>query len=135
MTQIIIEVPPMFDQIDARFHVKGKTVIFSWGDKIYNPTGAEIPPQLIAHEVVHGHRQGENIERWWERYIEDSRFRFMEELIAHRVEYRWLLSQGVNRRTKRAALTRTAHRLAAPLYGSMVSVAKAKKLLEMEQME
>ena len=42
--QIINDYPPLFDEIDAAFNVRGKSIIFSFGDRLYNPEGIEIPP-------------------------------------------------------------------------------------------
>ena len=56
--RIVCAHPPMIEEIRARFKFPaGGAVIFAWGDTIYNPQGVDIPPQLIAHEDVHGRRQ------------------------------------------------------------------------------
>ena len=128
--QIVMANPPMIDQIDKRFGVKNRTgIIYSWGDKIYNPSGVVISPQLIAHESVHGLRQGEKIAEWWEQYIDDPKFRLAEEIPAHQAEYEYLVTHAPSRQLRRAALKQTAQRLAAPLYGRMITVAKAKRIL------
>jgi hypothetical protein len=127
--KIIVDRPPMFDEIDARFHIANKSVIFAWGDTIYNPTGVEIAPQLLAHEAVHGQRQGSDTVGWWHQYIDSKSFRLAEEIPAHQAEYNWLLNHSLSRQARRSALKVTARRLAAPLYGSMTTVAKAKRML------
>lgn len=138
MTQeIIFEPPPIFDEIDAVFHVKHKPVIYAWGPVIYNPQRVDIPPQLLAHEHVHGQRQGTNEQKiidWWHRYINSPKFRLAEELPAHRAEFEWLIEMG-NRQQRRKALKQTAQRLASPLYGGLVTPAKAQAMLmdELEQ--
>ena len=128
--RVIHERPPMFDEINDRFHIAGKPVIFSWGDVIYNPMGIKIPPCLMLHEAMHGERQIKlGVERWWEAYISSDHFRLQEEILAHQVEYRSLLRGSNNRRDRRGALKVVAKRLAAPLYGRMISVTGAKKVL------
>ncbi len=128
--RIIRERPPMFDEIDAKFHIADRPVIFAWGDIIYNPKGIPIPPQLIEHEGMHGWRQTDlGVEQWWRNYIDSAAFRLEEEILAHQVEYRALLRDCKNRNARRACLKQTAKRLAAPLYGGMTTVAKARKLL------
>lgn len=128
--RIVFERPPMFDEIDARFRVAGKPVIFSWGGLIYNPMRITIPPHLIAHEEMHGWRQDQRgIERWWRRYIDNDGFRLEEEILAHQVEYRALLRGNGNRRARRGYLKQVAKRLSGPLYGGMITSAKARKLL------
>jgi len=126
--RIITDFPPLFDEIDAAFHVAGPDVIYAWGDAIYNPRGLVIPPELIEHEATHGRRQGRDITGWWRRYIEDPAFRRNEEIFAHVAEYRWLIENG-NRSERRQALKRVAEKLASPLYGRLVTPRRARSLL------
>jgi hypothetical protein len=129
--RVVYDRPPMFDEIDARFHIRGKPVIYAWGSIIYNPQRIDIPPQLMAHEAVHGARQLRiGIVAWWKLYIESDRFRLAEELPAHIAEYRWLAEQAPSRRQRRAALKIVAARLAAPLYGGIVTKSAAAELLK-----
>ncbi len=128
---VVIEFPPLYEEIAAKFRIhERRDVIFSFGSVLYNPYAVYIPDELIAHETIHGGRQGkgEDILDWWQRYIDDPEFRLVEETLAHRAEYQWLL-ENVNRRHRRRALKQVAAKLASPLYGPMVSVSKAKKLL------
>lgn len=128
--RIIKDFPPIFPEIKAVFPHAGSKTLFAWGDVLYNPGGWTVPPELMAHEEVHGARQRRlGVERWWKQYLDDPEFRLMEELLAHQAEY-WYLCQNGNRAQRRAALTRTAKRLAAELYGKMVSVSEAKRLLK-----
>ncbi len=132
MTQKIVnDYPPLYDEIAAAFRLKVRDpIIFSWGDRLYDPTRMGIPPELIAHEAVHGERQGrgQQILDWWKQYIEDRAFRLAEELPAHCAEYQHVLAHG-NRTERRAALRVTAERLAAPLYGRLITPAEAVKAL------
>lgn len=118
--QIVIDHPPMFDRIDAVFKVKGKPVIFAWGNRIYNPQNVVIGPELLAHEGVHGHRQHQTkggAWDWWLRYLDDPEFRLSEEAHAHWAEYHWLFTNG-NRQQRKAALKLVAKKLASPMYGT-----------------
>lgn len=122
----------MYDEIDRAFNVRGKPVIFAWGDKIYNPLGIGISPELKVHESVHGNRQGgaeRNIRAWWERYLVDPEFRLTEELPAHRGEYRWLCSRTRDRNLRHDYLVRVSAKLASPLYGNLVGLTEARRLL------
>ena len=129
--QVVRDYPPLFDEIDRRFRVRGKGVIFAWGDRIYNPRGVDIPPSLIAHEAVHGARQGRDIVGWWRRYIEDGEFRLAEEIPAHQAEYAVLI-RDANRQARRGACREVARRLASPLYGGLLSRQTAERLLREE---
>lgn len=127
---VVVANPPMFDEIDAVFNVRGRQVIFAWGRTIFNPANVVIAPQLFEHEAVHCERQGNDIEGWWRRYIADPEFRLYEEVPAHQAEYRSLLRlRGDNRANRRRFLPYVASRLAAPIYGRMVTVAQAKELI------
>jgi hypothetical protein len=127
--KIVIDRPPMWDEIDAAFKVEGKPVIFAWGDKIYNPEGGEITPELVAHEEVHGERQGADVRGWWERYIKDPHFRLAEEVPAHRAEYRHFCTRSIDRNARALYAHAVALRLCSPLYGRMVSLKEAIALV------
>lgn len=124
LMEIRFERPPLWAEIDAKFHVEGKPVIFSWGEIIYNPQHIAIPPELIIHEAAHGQRQrnvdyirGSGIAQWWLQYIQDEDFRYVEELLAHRAEYAFLAAGVKDRNKLNSLLVRTAARLTSPLYG------------------
>ncbi len=119
---IIIDRPPNFERILSAFPKADQPgVLFAYDQCIYNPSGIEIPPALIAHESVHLARQqlirggDQRVEQWWTRYLEDSEFRYNEELLAHVAEFK-MLAPGRARNERAAALMGTACRLIAPLY-------------------
>lgn len=125
--RIILEFPPIYHEVVAAFDLRGRQPIFAWGDKIYNPHGIAIPPELIEHERVHMRRQNGDPAAWWRRYIDDPRFRLNEELLAHRTEYLAHISKPtVTRNQRRIVLRHIAQRLASKLYGSLISVDDAK---------
>lgn len=152
------EYPPIFDEIVKVFpFAADKGVIFSWGDKVYfpQPTGL-IPPQLVAHEEVHGGRQlnyaweigqreeepkdnsiefylAENersVRMWWEEYLKNPQFRLTEELPAHQVEYKVYCEMVKDKNQRARYLHRMAMRLAGPLYGSLITYTEAKKQIQ-----
>src|SRR5277367_1864832 len=133
--KIVIAYPPIIDKIDEVFHCRDQSVIYAWGDTIYNPTGFVIPDFLIAHEKVHGDRQQlgtnenpeDNIRDWWHRYMLDIEFRYQEELYSHAKEFQ-VRSRGVKDRNQKSQLLMwSAARLNAPLYGKMTNLNKAMK--------
>lgn len=115
---ILTERPPNFEQILAAFpDAGGPGVIFSWEDRIFNPSGSPIPGPLVAHEELHGRRHalaGGSL-RWWDKYIADPEFRYNEELLAHVAEFRAQPS-AYDRNSGARLLHSTALRLIAPLY-------------------
>ena len=125
--KIIIANPPNFEEIDRAFKVAGKPVFFSYGNRIYNPMGVDIDPSLMAHESVHGERQGSDPEGWWKQYLVDPRFRFEEELPAHKAEYREFCRLNPTHKGKQDhALWQIASRLSGPLYGRLIKYSDAK---------
>lgn len=122
----------MFAEIDAAFNVAGKPVLFCWGDTVYNPENAAMSYELGAHEAVHSERQGdtdETIRAWWRNYIDDPKFRFDEELPAHRAEWRAFCERHRGVEARRRFLLAISLRLAGPLYGKLVSRVEAKRLI------
>lgn len=129
--QIIVDKPPIYARAAEVFPLEGRE-IFAWGDKIYNPGGFTIPDWLIAHEEVHEKQQAEagGPEAWWEIYLVDDEFRFNMELDAHLMEFK-VYCQGNKDRNKQAMYRRiVARKLAAPLYGSMITVQDALRRLK-----
>ena len=127
--------PPNFERIAKVFPAaRGKGVIFSYGDKIYLPDGGTLPHTLLAHEAKHGERQGttkESIEAWWDQYLTDPQFRFLEELEAHRAEYA-AYRPGRHGMSRAELLHVTANRMSGDLYHNMCSYADAVALIKNE---
>lgn len=125
--KIILDRPPMWEQINATFGIGNKPIIFSWGNIIYNPNGGKVTRELHAHEEIHGARQGleeSGIVAWWERYLIDPAFRLEEELPAHRAEYLAYTRRHGGGREK--YLLAIARRLCGPLYGNLLTMADAR---------
>lgn len=129
MMRVVEDYPPLWDEINARFHLDGWRPILAWGDIIYNPTGIVVTPSLMAHEAVHGRRQAGDIEGWWRRYMEDAAFRLAEEIPAHRAEYQVALAGAANRNARRATEKLVAKRLSGALYGRMITLPAARRLI------
>lgn len=127
---IVIAKPPMFDLIAEVFDIRDKPVIFTWGNTIFNPTGAHIGPELKCHEGVHYQQQGDDefeIRHWWSRYLVDAEFRLAQELPAHRAEYHCFKNTHRDRNEVSWFLNQTAQRLSSSLYGGLLSHAQARK--------
>lgn len=127
----------MFDEIAKVFDVKGKPVLFAWGDVIFAPSGvSSVSPQLIAHEGVHGRRQlamhddsDTAIRLWWSFYLHDPEFRLEEEKLGHRAEYEALCEMLPARNDRRRHLSHVAGRLASPIYRYSITKEQAKVYL------
>ena len=124
LAEIVVGWPPIKDRILEAFPAvrARRGVIFSWGSIIYNPHNVAIPPALRAHEAVHEVQQNGDPLAWWERYIADPAFRYEQELLAHRAEWR----AQPNRAARRAGLVEIARRLSSPMYGGLITFDQAK---------
>lgn len=85
--EIINEPPPNW--VDITFLNPPHTAVFCYGDKIYNPSGNEVPEDVIFHEKIHSDRQ-DNPAAWWITYLTDPNFRYQEELIAYAGQYAFI---------------------------------------------
>jgi hypothetical protein len=128
--ETVFDFPPIYDEIKAVFPMASRGVIFAWGDKIYNPGRVHIPLQLIAHERVHGRRQGSDVQGWWIRYLNEKEFRLNEEILAHMAEMECLLGPNPNRQMRRQTLRSISKRLSNPLYRYGISRVQAQVLLK-----
>lgn len=135
MQTIVIGHPPMWEEIRAAFPraAAQKGVIFSWGRKIFNPDNVRLDAGLIAHEAVHGQRQGTeemHVKDWWRRYIDDRQFRLDEEIPAHIAEMKRMVAADPSRNNRRSTISRLATRLSSPLYGRLLSSTTVRTLLK-----
>ena len=130
---VLVSKPPNYDEVVARFpFARNQGVIFTYGQTIYNPSDISISAALKCHESVHAQRQGEDeegIREWWRRYLDEPMFRFEEELLAHRAEYRAFKGWEKNPRKVAQELESIAARLSGPLYGNVLTLAKARRLI------
>lgn len=134
--KIVDRRPPNFEYIHAHYPNADKMgVIFAFGDTIYNPSGVDLSPSLIAHEATHSLQQDEigGAEIWWGFYITQPEWMIGQELDAYRIEYRQYIADGKMNRAFRHRFCRScAMRLASPLYNSSMKKKLAQKLILLE---
>ena len=121
--------PPNFEKIAAVFPAARRPgVVFTYGETVYVTGDAVLPVQLEVHEGVHIEQQkliGRDV--WWDRYLANGRFRFQEELTAHRAEYRALCK--ISKSLGKKHLYFIADRLSSPLYGGVCTLKQARKAI------
>lgn len=109
------------------------TVIVTFARTTY--CAEHLPPELVAHEQVHQDQQ-KNVALalvWWARYILSARFRFDQELPAHRAEYKTArATRNINR--MEMVLDHAAKRLSGPLYNNLTDYAHARLLINNPQL-
>lgn len=123
------ELPPNYKEIKERLNPPN-TVVFTYGDTIYAPfINFALPDDLIFHEETHMKRQGEEPAVWWRKYLNDSKFRFVEELTAYRVQYQFYLRHN-NRNETYFFLNQIARDLSSEIYGNIVDYDTAHQLIK-----
>lgn len=131
--KIVRAYPPNFRDIKAKFpNASNQGVIFAYAPVVFAPTGHSMTRPLMSHEQVHIDRQtAMGVENWWLHYIADDRFRFFEELLAHRAEWTTFLDHPPmpTWRQKDRYLKMISERLAGPLYGNMATAAEAEEMI------
>lgn len=133
-TPLIRAYPPNYAEIRAVFPGAAQDgVIFAYAPAIFVPSGRPLALELYAHENVHIERQKvQGVEAWWAQYLTDGEFRYHEELLAHRAEYRAILGENPSRAVRRSALKHVAKKLTSPLYGRMVTLKQAMEQIAAE---
>lgn len=132
--RVVVDFPPNIEAIREKFPLTGNE-IFAWDDKIFNPSGGDLPVWLHAHEEVHQKQQAGDPEGWWKRYLVDDKWRFEQELEAHQAEFTSFCLQETDRNRKRAFLKGLARRLSAPMYGRVATFKRAHNLIKKGRMK
>ena len=130
--EVIQDWPPHIDQVRFWLPAVTENNIFAYDRKIYSPSGTRLPPWLIEHEKVHFYQQeafGSN-EDWWDKFLMEPSFRLTMEIPAHKMEWRvWLATRQRSRNERRVTLKAICKRLSSPMYGGIITAAKAKKAI------
>jgi len=126
--QVLIEHPPVYDNICASIGVPSKTAVFTYGKILYNPGNGIIADHLFAHEELHSKRQGETPELWWGKYLRDTAFRLDEEAQAYGRQYAFLCKTFKDRNRRALIAMDLGRFLASPLYGKICTLPEAINL-------
>jgi len=122
--------PPNRAELVEAFHPEPGTV-FAWDGTVYVPGlgDRQLPPDLIAHERVHFAQQAAvgGPEAWWRLYIDDPEFRLEQEVEAYRAQWKILMRRP--KRERFARLYAITCDLGGPMYGNLVTPARARALI------
>lgn len=125
--KIVNEYPPNYDKIKDVFAVdESAQVVFCYGETVYNPYRLPLRDDLIHHEAVHAKQQDEQIDEWWQKYIDDPLFRVSQELEAYGQQVKFIRQRQGELRAIRAAVSFSKY-LASPVYGSAITSPEALK--------
>lgn len=135
--EIVNEKPPIYDNLCAALKIKPVNVFFTYGNKIYNPDNAEIPPEIIEHEKVHMKQQRAKYkgiqmtpELWWGKYLRDPEFRLDQEDKGYARQYDAVCSIQKDRNRRARYLWGLAMSLSGPLYGDIITHSEAMKKIK-----
>lgn len=129
MLKIVQAYPPNYEEICAAFPIvrDRSSVVFTYGETLYAPgnkTGS-IPHDLRVHEETHVRQQAEiGVEEWWKRYMADPQFRLDQEVDAYHNQY-----MAMSKPDRDKHIRRIAGDLCGPMYGNLVSLEEAKRLI------
>lgn len=121
--------PPVYERARELWGVDfDKGVVFTFGDTIHCKW--PIPPDVLAHELVHVKQQTEQSkDYWWFKYFTDAEFRLEQELEAYRAQYQWIVKHVKDRNIRAKYLTHYAQCLSGEMYGKMLLQTDAIKLI------
>lgn len=128
---IVYGYPPIYMDIVRAIGRPAPSAIFTYGDRIYVPSGQRPGPIVLSHERVHSRQQADagGPAAWWERYLRDRMFRLEQEVEAYRVEYSFACELIANHGRRKRILRVLSGHLAGPLYGRIISAKDAAAVI------
>src|SRR3990167_9548122 len=110
--RILVSYPPNYAEIKKVLNPPPDAV-FAFGAVLYNPSGQELPPDILIHEEAHEKQmRGWRPESWWTKYLMDSAFRLSVEIPAYAAQYRFV-KERIDARGAKLCLSDLAQNLAA----------------------
>lgn len=130
LLDVINEEPPNYLELKQFFplDLPDYVPLFPWGDKVYNPSGKEIAPDIIFHEYIHSLQQGGDPEWWWKRYMNSPEFRLEQEVEAYAKQYLFVKT-NLNAKAAKDCLFECADNLSSPLYQLDLTYSQAETLI------
>lgn len=125
--------PWFYPILKRKFPAISARTVIAYGAKIHQRTLDPITPDLNVHEHVHLYRQ--KFSRfwgtiWWMKYIYSPSFRFEEELIAYREQYRFAKANVKDKNMLNRCLVHYASELSSELYGNLCTQQQASELIQ-----
>ena len=128
--KIVNEWPPNIKEIEKVFNIKGKEVVFTYGDILYNPHKVSVERHLLVHEQTHEKQQNKDPESWWTRYLRDKSFRLSQEVEAYQNQFRFIKNSIKDSYRVVLVLDELADHLSSRIYGNIISFKEARKLIK-----
>lgn len=123
------EKPPIYQRCVDKFGVDWeKGVIFTYEDTIH--CKFDLGPDKIIHEKTHIDQQKEyGVEKWWDRYLEDEKFRLSQELEAYKNEANFIKNNIKDRNKRFMFLHLIARDLSSSMYGNIITYQEVFKIV------
>ncbi len=123
------EIPEIYETLNDLFGVKWSAgIAIAYGDTIYSKN--PVIDDVAAHEAIHIEQQkkiGKDI--WWSKYCADKQFRLEQEIEAYQAQVKWIKDNIKDRNHRFARITKLQLDLSGPMYGNMVTLAVASRIL------
>lgn len=131
---IVIDRPPVWDEAHKHFKLDDSRTVYTYGDRLYNPSGLDVSDDLLAHEATHADQQLE-IEggpaEWWRRYFADPKFRQEQELEAYQNQYTFYCFRVSRDRNARARfLNHIASAMSSSMYNAGITHVDAIRIIK-----
>jgi hypothetical protein len=120
--------PPNLAAIKSALPIDERYAIFTYRNRLYNPSGRYIPDHLMVHEETHARQQlafEGGTDQWWKRYLTNASFRLDQELEAFRAQYEFARREIVDRDQLARLSNIMATELSSPMYGKLISLRQA----------
>lgn len=112
-----LTVVELIETLDPEYRSR-KNIVTTYDGVLYNPSGGDIGPEIIAHEEVHIKQQtdfpGGPLE-FVKEFVSNETFRFRQEVEAYKAQLEYEVKHG-------AALYKVRRRLAAKLLNGVYGV-------------
>lgn len=124
------EKPIIYEILKEKFGVNWNSgLIVTYGDTIHSKN--PISEDLWVHESTHVKQQTKmGIVKWWDKYLEDPKFRLKEEKEAYTNQWNWIKS-NIKDRNQKSRLRNHIISSMANMYGDMITIEEATKLFKL----
>ena len=126
--KILNEQPPILDKILKAGMKPKETTVVTYKGILYNPSGVDIPPDIMVHEEVHARQQEED--GYLEKYLNDKGFRLDKEVEAFREQYKFVCEMLKDRNWRAKCLHSLAQELSSEVYGLNITIKEAIKKIQ-----
>lgn len=127
--RILKENPPNFNELKRFFPLDLPDYIplFPYGDILYNPSGKNVPPDVMFHEEIHRNQQAKfpTPEHWWAKYIHSPQFRLEQETEAYNLQWQFV-KKSLGSKAAEDCLEELSDNLSSPLYQLDLTRSQAK---------